>query len=84
LVIASFFGKNGWIEMYRSKKKQKALLLQMERLQEEKNRLQREIEELERNPRAVEKKARQELWLMDPDEIVIVKEKIKEKKEKDK
>lgn len=80
LFIASFFGKNGWIEMDRAKKKQRALLQEIERLEQKKSRLEREIEELKKNPKAVEKKAREELWLMDPDEIVI----IKENEEKDK
>jgi cell division protein FtsB len=80
LFIASFFGKNGWIEMDRAKKKQRALLQEIERLEEMRSQLEREIEELKKNPKAVEKKAREELWLMDPDEIVI----IKENEEKDK
>ena len=37
--------------------------------------LEREIEELKSNPKAVEKKAREKLWLMKPDEIVIVDKK---------
>jgi len=73
LLIASFFGKNGLIEMYRSKKRYQALTQKIERLEKEKQRLLREIEELERNPKAVEKKAREKLWLMKPDEIVIIK-----------
>ena len=77
LVIASFFGKNGLIEMYRSKEKQKALFMKIEALEERKSKLERQIEELKRNPKAVEMKAREELWHMDPDEIVIVKEKEK-------
>lgn len=73
LLIASFFGKNGLIEMYRSKKKHETLLLEIERLKQEKSKLEREIGELEKNPKAVEKKAREKLWLMKPDEIVIIK-----------
>ncbi len=63
--------------MYRLKKKEKALLTEIEMLEKRKSQLEREIEELERNPKAVEKKAREELWLMDPNEIVIIKEKNK-------
>lgn len=63
--------------MYRSNKRQKALLSEIERLEKIKSQLERQIEELEKNPKAVEKKAREELWLMDPDEIVIIKEKDK-------
>ena len=80
LFIASFFGKNGWTEMDRAKKKQRALLQEIECIEEKRSQLEREIEELKKNPKAVEKKAREELWLMDPDEIVI----IKENEEKDK
>lgn len=54
--------------------------MKVEQLKKEKAKLEREIEELERNPQAVEKTAREKLWLMEPDEFVIVK---KEKKEKD-
>jgi cell division protein FtsB len=35
--------------------------------------LEKEIEELENDPKAVEMKARDKLWLMKPDEIVIIK-----------
>lgn len=63
--------------MYRSNKRQRALLSEIERLEKIKSQLERQIEELEKNPKAVEKKAREELWLMDPDEIVIIKEKDK-------
>lgn len=63
--------------MYHSKKRQRDLLFDIERLEKKKNHLERQIEELKENPKAIEKKAREELWLMDPDEIVIVKEKDK-------
>ncbi len=66
--------------MDRAKKKQRALFQGIERLEEKRSQLEREIEELKKNPKAVEKKAREELWLMDPDEIVI----IKKNEEKDK
>lgn len=73
LLIASFFGKNGLIEMFRSKKKHEILLQEVRLLEQERSKLEREIEELEKNPKAVEKKAREKLWLMKPDEIVIIK-----------
>jgi cell division protein FtsB len=73
LLIASFFGKNGLIEMYRAKKKHQALILEIERLEKIKQKLERDITELENNPKAVEQKAREKLWLMKPDEIVIIK-----------
>jgi cell division protein FtsB len=47
----------------------------VERLKQEKSKLEREIQELEKNPKAVEREAREKLWLMKPDEKVIVKKK---------
>ena len=73
LLIASFFGKKGLIETYRSEKKEEALIQEIELLQKTKNRLEREISELEKNPKAVEMKAREKLWLVKPDEIVVLK-----------
>lgn len=73
LLIASFFGKNGLIEMRRSKKRYEVLLQKIESFQQKKSKLEREIEELKKNPKAVEKKAREKLWYMKPDEIVIIK-----------
>ena len=73
LLISSFFGKKGLIEIYRAKRNSRALVQEIERLKEEKSRLEREIEELERNPKAVEKEAREKLGLVKPDEKVIIK-----------
>lgn len=75
LLLASFFGKKGLIEIYRARKMQNALLQKVEQLEEKKKKLEREIEELKTNPKAVEKKAREKLWLQKPDEIVIVDKK---------
>ena len=75
LFLASFFGKKGLIEIYRTQKVQKGLLQEVEWLEEKKRKLEREIEELRTNPKAVEKKAREKLWLQKPDEIVIVDKK---------
>ena len=73
LIIASFFGKRGLIEIYRAQKKKEALVQEVAQLTQRRDKLLREIWELENNPRAVEKKARESLWLMAPDELVIVK-----------
>lgn len=73
LLITSFFGKKGLIEIFRAKKMQKALVQELEDLQKKRSQLEREIEELKSNPKAYEKKAREKLWLMKPDEIVIIK-----------
>lgn len=73
LLISAFFGKRGWLEIYRTGRKQVELQDQVRELRRKKERLQKDIEELRTNPRAVEFKAREKLWLMAPDEIVIVK-----------
>ena len=73
LLVASFFGERGWIEIYRSQKKKEILEAEIADLKKQKTRLEREIEELKNDPEAVEKKAREKLWLMDPEEKVIVK-----------
>lgn len=73
LIISSLFGKKGLIEIYQAKKKYRALQEEIQKLEEAKSRLLREIEELETNPQAVDKEARQKLWLIKPEEKVIVK-----------
>jgi cell division protein FtsB len=73
LLLASFFGKKGLIEIYRAQKEHKVLLQEIEQLEIEKIRLEKDIEELKKNPKAVEKKAREKLWLVKPDEVVIIK-----------
>lgn len=75
LLISSLFGKKGLIEIYQAKKNYQALQEEIQRLEERKSRLLREIGELERNPQAVDKEAREKLWLMKPEEKVIVKKK---------
>ena len=73
LLIASFFGERGWIELYRAQRRKESLLQEIAELQKAKRDLEREIEDLKRNPQAVDEKAREKLWLMKPDEIVIIK-----------
>jgi len=72
-LIASIFGKKGLIEVKQGINEERILLQEINRLKEEKLKLQREVEELEKNPQAVEKKAREKLWYIKPDEIVILK-----------
>ena len=75
LTVASFFGKRGLIEIYRTKRKQEALLQKIVQLEERKGKLERDIEELQKNPKAVEKKAREKLGLVKEGEIVIIDKK---------
>jgi cell division protein FtsB len=75
LLLTSFFGQKGIIEIRRAHKRHEALLQEINELEKEKTRLDKEIEELEKKPGAIDKEAREKLWLMKPDEIVIIKEK---------
>lgn len=72
MLVTSFFGKKGYIDIYKARKSCRALEAELQRLEEQKKKLELEIRELETDPRAVEKEAREKLWLMKPDEKVIV------------
>jgi cell division protein FtsB len=75
LLISTFFGKKGLLEIYRAKKNYETLLREVRDLEIRKMELQKEIEELQKDPLAVEKEAREKLWLIKPDEKVVVKKK---------
>jgi cell division protein FtsB len=75
LIITSFFGKRGLIEIYRTKRKQEALLQKVEHLEAKKAKLERDIEELKKNPKAYEATARKKLGLVKEGEIVIIDKK---------
>ncbi|MCJ7581612.1 MAG: septum formation initiator family protein [Candidatus Aminicenantes bacterium] len=73
LIIASFFGKKGLIEVYNAQKRKDSLFEEIEQLEKTKKGLEREIKELESNPKSYEAKARDQLGLVYPDEILIIK-----------
>lgn len=72
LLITSLFGKKGLMEIRRARKSYERSLLEVETLKARKARLEKDIAELQRDPRAVEREAREKLWLMKKDEIVVV------------
>jgi cell division protein FtsB len=72
MVVTSFFGKRGVMDLNRARRTTRELEMELETLRAEKARLEREIREIERDPRAVEKEAREKLWLIKPGEKVIV------------
>jgi len=74
LIIVTFFGNKGIFEIYQLQKTQSELAQEAQHLLLKRNKLARDILELENNPKAVELKAREKLWLADPEEIVIVKD----------
>ncbi len=73
LLITTVFGKKGLIEIGRARRAQAELLREIESLKAEKSRLEREINSLKSDPKAVDREAREKLWLMKPDEKVIIK-----------
>ncbi len=73
LIIASFFGEKGLSEIFHAQKENDAMKQQVQQLSRKRDKLIRDIWELENNPEAVELKAREKLWLSDPDEIIIIK-----------
>ncbi len=75
LLITTIFGKKGLIEIYKSRRSYVDLQKDIERLKEEKIRLEREIAALEADPKSVEREARDRLWLVKPDEKIVVKKK---------
>ena len=75
LLISSLFGKKGLIEIHKARKNYETLVREIGELEAKKSRLQKEIEALQKDPAAVEMEAREKLWLMKPDEKVIVKKK---------
>lgn len=71
-IISSLFGEKGLIEIYTLRREYKNLQREIELLKKEKMLLEKEIQELKINPEAVEEEARTKLWLMKPEEKVIV------------
>lgn len=72
MVVTSVFGKKGVMDIHRARQRLAELQAETLKLQQQKARLEAEIHELETNPRAVEKEARERLWLIKPGEKVIV------------
>ncbi len=73
LIIASFFGEKGLMEIYKARKKEERLIQRIESLEKRRAELETEIQQLKTNPEAVEEKARDKLWMVKPDEIVIIR-----------
>jgi cell division protein FtsB len=72
LIIAFIFGDRGLVEIIKTQKQIKVLQQTIKNLESEKLKLSEEIEKLQENPLALEKRAREKLWLMKKTEKVIV------------
>ncbi len=73
LLVTAVFGKKGLIEIARARRVYADLEKEIDKLKAEKARLEKEIIALESDPRAVEREARDKLWLMKPGEKVLLK-----------
>ena len=72
LILAFVFGDRGIVEIVKTQNQIKILQQTIKKLEIEKQKLSDEIELLKKNPLALEKKAREDLWLMKKNEKVIV------------
>ena len=83
LILAFIFGDRGIVEIIKTQKQIKTLQRTIKDLELEKQKLTKEIELLKENPLALEKKARENLWLMKKNEkvIILVKDKAEAKHE---
>ncbi len=79
LLITSIFGRKGVLEIYRVRRSYAALVREIEALEAKKARLEKEIEALKSDPRAVDREARDKLWLIGPEEKVLIKKGAKPK-----
>ena len=80
LLLTFFFGDSGVIEIIKARERIEGLKGSIAGLEIEKGKLKKEIEELKNNPLALERKAREKLWLMKKNEKVIVIVKNRDKK----
>jgi len=77
LIMTFFFGDGGILEIIKTRSQIDDLKKNITELEKQKELLIKDIKELETNPMALEKKAREKLWLMKKNEkvVVIVKDK---------
>ena len=72
LILSFFFGDSGFLDIRSKKQNIQTAQSEIERLKEERDQLAEEVEELENDPLALERTARERLWLMKKNEKVIV------------
>lgn len=72
LLMTFFFGDRGIIEIIRTKREIRALQDSIVELEAQKRSLASDIQQLRDNPLALEREAREKLWLMKRNEKVIV------------
>lgn len=82
LILSTFFGKKGLLQIREARRLQLELQAEIARLKKEKEKIEKEVNELRHNPVMIEEEARKKLWLMKPEEKVLILPKSTDKKEK--
>ncbi len=72
-LVTTFFGKKGFIDIQKQKKKYEELEARIKDFDRQIEKLKAEIEALETNPQTLEKEARERLWLIKPEEKLIIR-----------
>ncbi len=71
LFMHEVFGDNGLLALRRQKLEYESLQRQIQQLQEENQKLEQQIKALKSDPKAIEQKAREQLRLARPGEIIL-------------
>ena len=72
IFVTVLFGKKGYMDILQARKKYAALEEERAAMERQRALLEWEIERLKTDPSAVEKAAREKLWMVRPDEIIVV------------
>ena len=70
LVVHEIFGEHGYLALRRQRKEYNSLQQQIRELQQENQQLQKQIEGLKSDPKAIEKRAREQMHMARPGEII--------------
>ncbi len=74
-LVTTFFGKKGFLDIQKQKKRYDELVAQIKEFDRQIEKLKAEIEALETNPQILEKEVRERLWLIKPEEMLIIRRK---------
>jgi len=74
-LVTTFFGKKGFLDIQKQKKRYDELEARIKDFDRQIEKLKAEIEALETNPQTLEKEARERLWLIKPEEKLIIRKK---------
>lgn len=72
VIMAFFFGDSGIVPIIKTREEMARLNTRIAELRKERDRLAREVQGLDKDTLSLERKAREELWLMKKNEMVVV------------